>query len=201
MLIYCTVYDIGGGWWGPTSIFFQGAPNPLATALYHQYSSLLWPDFNWDVWVCVKLAKGKWKLNFWVNNRVKHPHPLLLFHTEERFFFFFVVCQASAKGLLLQSLKAGLMINRARVGFQQFIDRFYKRLLFTKREQQNRVHKIKCLIYSRQNLLHQCVEEEQIHINDTIRKSASNMKWFQLRRGLKGSTIFHGRIVHKKGKW
>ncbi len=32
MLVYCTVYDmcVCGG---PTSIFFQGAPNPLATAL------------------------------------------------------------------------------------------------------------------------------------------------------------------------
>ncbi len=32
MLVYCTVYDmcVCGG---PTSIFFQGAPNPLAMAL------------------------------------------------------------------------------------------------------------------------------------------------------------------------
>ncbi len=30
MLVYCTVYD---RWGGGTSIFFQGAPNPLATAL------------------------------------------------------------------------------------------------------------------------------------------------------------------------
>ncbi len=32
MLVYCTVYDMCV-WGGPTSIFFQGAPNPLATAL------------------------------------------------------------------------------------------------------------------------------------------------------------------------
>ncbi len=32
MLVYCTVYDICV-WGGPASIFFQGAPNPLATAL------------------------------------------------------------------------------------------------------------------------------------------------------------------------
>jgi len=35
MLIYCTVYDIGGG--GPHEYFFQGAPNPLATALVTPY--------------------------------------------------------------------------------------------------------------------------------------------------------------------
>ncbi len=33
MLVYCTVYDMCV-WGGLTSIFFQGAPNPLATALY-----------------------------------------------------------------------------------------------------------------------------------------------------------------------
>ncbi len=33
MLVYCTVYDMCV-WGGPTSIFFQGAPNPLATALH-----------------------------------------------------------------------------------------------------------------------------------------------------------------------
>jgi len=33
MLIYRTVDDIGRGWYGPTSVFFQGTPNPLATAL------------------------------------------------------------------------------------------------------------------------------------------------------------------------
>ncbi len=46
MLVYCTVYDmcVCGG---PTSIFFQGAPNPLATALqstttlYAQGSNIL----------------------------------------------------------------------------------------------------------------------------------------------------------------
>lgn len=76
----------------------------------------------------------------------------------------------------MQSHTVSLMINRARVGFQQFIDGFYKQLSLTK--QQNRVHQIKRLIYSRQNqlLLHQYVEDEQIHLNGTIRKSASNMK-------------------------
>ncbi len=36
MLVYCTVYEmcVCGG---PTSIFFQGAPNPLATALHTGY--------------------------------------------------------------------------------------------------------------------------------------------------------------------
>jgi len=50
----------------------------------------------------------------------------------------------------MQSLREAVMINRVReYVFQQFIDGFYKRLLFTKREQQNRVHQIKSLIYSR----------------------------------------------------
>ncbi len=37
MLVYCTVYDmcVCGG---PKSIFFQGAPNPLATALHIAYT-------------------------------------------------------------------------------------------------------------------------------------------------------------------
>ncbi len=34
MLVYCTVY-VMCVCRGPTSIFFQGAPNPLATALLH----------------------------------------------------------------------------------------------------------------------------------------------------------------------
>ncbi len=51
------------------------------------------------------------------------------------------------------------------------------------------VHQIKRLIYFRQNqLLHQYMEEEQIHINGTIRKSASKMKWFHLKWGLR---IYH----------
>ncbi len=40
MLVYCTVYDMyvyvcvcGGGGGGAHQYFFQGAPNPLATAL------------------------------------------------------------------------------------------------------------------------------------------------------------------------
>ncbi len=42
MLVYCTVYDMyvcGGAGAGGTSIFFQGAPNPLATALVSRYAS------------------------------------------------------------------------------------------------------------------------------------------------------------------
>ncbi len=40
MLVYCTVYNmvcVGG----PTSIFFQGAPNPLATALDISHAHLV----------------------------------------------------------------------------------------------------------------------------------------------------------------
>lgn len=100
----------------------------------------------------------------------------------------------------MQSLKVAVMINRARVGFQQFIDGFYKRLLFTKREQQNRVHQIKRLIYFRQNLLHQCVEEEEIHINDTIKKKCKQYEMIPTQTRSKDLPFFMGESYIQKEK-
>jgi len=58
----------------------------------------------------------------------------------------------------MQSLREAVMINRVReYVFQQFIDGFYKRLLFTKREQQNSAPNQIPHLFQTKNLLHQCV--------------------------------------------